>query len=49
LQKQFVVAANGSIVRDFDTLRDFETVSGAKARGGSLSAGRGPVIAGGTR
>ena len=39
-------AADGKIVWDFDTLRDFETVNGVKANGGSLNA-TGPVIAGG--
>ncbi|MBI1785737.1 hypothetical protein HYR69_11390, partial [Candidatus Sumerlaeota bacterium] len=33
-------------VWQFDTLREFETVNGAKAKGGSLSA-IGPVISGG--
>jgi polyvinyl alcohol dehydrogenase (cytochrome) len=36
----------GAIVWDFDTLRDFETVNGVKARGGSIVS-MGPVIAGG--
>jgi polyvinyl alcohol dehydrogenase (cytochrome) len=38
--------SDGKILWDFDTLRDFDTVNGVKARGGSLSA-TGPVIAGG--
>ena len=37
---------DGSVIWEFDSLRDFETVNGVKARGGSLSAG-GPTIAGG--
>jgi polyvinyl alcohol dehydrogenase (cytochrome) len=39
-------AAGGKIVWDFDTLRDFPTVNGVKARGGSLNA-TGPTLAGG--
>ena len=31
---------------DFDTLRDFPTVNGVRAQGGSMSAS-GPVVAGG--
>ncbi len=38
--------ADGALVWDFDTLRDFETVNGVKARGGSLNA-TGPVLAAG--
>jgi polyvinyl alcohol dehydrogenase (cytochrome) len=38
--------ANGSVIWDLDTLRDFETVNGVKAHGGSLSA-TGPTIAAG--
>jgi polyvinyl alcohol dehydrogenase (cytochrome) len=34
------------VVWDFDTARDFETVNGVKARGGSLSAS-GAVLGGG--
>jgi polyvinyl alcohol dehydrogenase (cytochrome) len=34
------------VIWDFDTLRDFTTVNGVKARGGSMSAS-GPVVAGG--
>ncbi len=37
---------DGSVIWDLDTLRDFETVNGAKAHGGSLNA-TGPTIAGG--
>lgn len=36
----------GRLIWEFDTARDFETVNGVKARGGSLS-GSGPVVAGG--
>jgi len=36
----------GRVVWDFDTVREFETVNGVPARGGSLD-GPGPVIAGG--
>ncbi|MBI4908548.1 MAG: PQQ-binding-like beta-propeller repeat protein [Acidobacteria bacterium] len=39
-------ATTGAIIWQFDTLREFETVNGVKAKGGSLSA-TGPVIAGG--
>jgi len=38
--------ANGAVIWDFDTLRDFPTVNGVKAHGGSMSA-TGPVITGG--
>ncbi len=38
--------SDGAPVWDFDTLRDFTTVNGVKARGGSMSAS-GPVVAGG--
>jgi polyvinyl alcohol dehydrogenase (cytochrome) len=38
--------ADGKIVWDFDTAKDFDTVNGVKANGGSLDAG-GPTIAGG--
>ena len=38
--------ATGEVVWDVDTARDYETVNGQKARGGSLD-GPGPVIAGG--
>ena len=36
-------ADNGRIVWDVDTVRDYDTVNGVKARGGSLD-GPGPVI-----
>jgi polyvinyl alcohol dehydrogenase (cytochrome) len=39
-------ARDGSIIWEFDTQREFETVNRVKARGGSLSAG-GPTLAGG--
>jgi polyvinyl alcohol dehydrogenase (cytochrome) len=38
--------ADGKIIWDFDTMREFQTVNGVKAQGGSLDAA-GPVIAGG--
>ena len=38
--------ADGKIIWDYDTLRDFPTVNGVKAHGGSLNA-TGPVIAAG--
>jgi polyvinyl alcohol dehydrogenase (cytochrome) len=37
---------SGSVIWDVDTLHDFETVNGIKARGGSMN-GTGPTIAGG--
>lgn len=39
-------ATDGKLIRDFDTLRDFATVNGVKARGGALNA-TGPTIADG--
>jgi polyvinyl alcohol dehydrogenase (cytochrome) len=39
-------AATGKVIWDFDTLREFPTVNGVKARGGSLNA-TGPTLAGG--
>jgi polyvinyl alcohol dehydrogenase (cytochrome) len=39
-------AEDGGILWDFDTVRDFETVNGVRARGGALS-GPGAVVAGG--
>ncbi len=39
-------AAAGEIIWDVDTARDYETINGQKARGGSLDIA-GPVIAGG--
>jgi polyvinyl alcohol dehydrogenase (cytochrome) len=36
----------GKIIWDFDSLQDFQTVNGVKARGGSINS-MGPVIAGG--
>jgi polyvinyl alcohol dehydrogenase (cytochrome) len=37
---------DGRALWEFDTVRDFETVNGVKARGGTLN-GAGPVVAGG--
>ena len=37
---------DGSVAWDFDTVREFETVNGVKANGGSLNAA-GPTLAGG--
>jgi polyvinyl alcohol dehydrogenase (cytochrome) len=34
---------DGSLIWDYDTLRQYETVNGIKAKGGSLNAA-GPVI-----
>ncbi|MBI3683427.1 MAG: PQQ-binding-like beta-propeller repeat protein [Acidobacteria bacterium] len=39
-------AKSGKVIWEFNTLRDFQTVNGVKARGGSLSA-TGPVLAAG--
>jgi polyvinyl alcohol dehydrogenase (cytochrome) len=39
-------AADGQVLWDFDTAREFATVNGVPARGGSLD-GAGPVVAGG--
>jgi polyvinyl alcohol dehydrogenase (cytochrome) len=39
-------AATGEVIWDADTVREYDTVNGAKARGGSLDVA-GPVIAGG--
>ena len=36
----------GAIIWDFDTVQDFQTVNGVKARGGSIIS-MGPVVAGG--
>jgi len=36
----------GAIIWDFDTVQDFQTVNGVKARGGSINS-MAPVIAGG--
>ena len=38
--------SEGNLLWDFDVLRDFETVNGVPARGGSLNA-TGPTVAGG--
>jgi polyvinyl alcohol dehydrogenase (cytochrome) len=40
-------AADGKLVWQFDTLREFQTVNGVAAKGGSIGAA-GPVVAGGT-
>jgi polyvinyl alcohol dehydrogenase (cytochrome) len=39
-------AKDGSVIWDFDTVRNFETVNGVAAKGGAMDAA-GPVIAGG--
>ncbi|HTR35293.1 MAG TPA: PQQ-binding-like beta-propeller repeat protein [Bryobacteraceae bacterium] len=39
-------AADGKVIWQFDTARDFQTVNGVAARGGSMGAA-GPVVAGG--
>lgn len=38
--------ADGKIIWDYNTLQDFQTVNGVKARGGSMN-GTGPAVAGG--
>ncbi len=40
-------AADGKVVWQFDTVREFQTVNGVAAKGGSIGAA-GPVVAGGT-
>ena len=40
-------AANGSVLWEFDAYRDFETLSGEKARGGSFGGASGPIVANG--
>jgi len=40
-------AADGKVVWQFDTVREFETVNGVAAKGGSIGSA-GPVVAGGT-
>jgi polyvinyl alcohol dehydrogenase (cytochrome) len=37
---------SGKIIWDFDTVQDFQTVNGVKARGGSINS-MGPIVAGG--
>jgi polyvinyl alcohol dehydrogenase (cytochrome) len=37
---------DGTVIWDFDTVREFTTVNGVPGRGGSID-GAGPVIAGG--
>jgi len=39
-------SADGKVLWDFDTMREFDTVNGVKARGGSID-GPGAVVAGG--
>jgi polyvinyl alcohol dehydrogenase (cytochrome) len=39
-------ADTGRVIWDFDTARDFATVNGVKARGGSIDSG-GPAVANG--
>jgi polyvinyl alcohol dehydrogenase (cytochrome) len=39
-------ASDGKVIWQFDTLRDFQTVNGVPAKGGSMGAA-GPVVAGG--
>jgi len=39
-------SAEGKVIWDFDTARDFQAVNGIKARGGSID-GPGPVIVNG--
>jgi polyvinyl alcohol dehydrogenase (cytochrome) len=38
--------ANGKIIWDYDTARDFKTVNGIPGKGGAMDVG-GPVVAGG--
>ena len=39
-------ASNGSVMWDFNTMREFDTVNGVKAKGGSID-GPGAVVVGG--
>ena len=39
-------AEDGKVLWDFDTIREFETVNGVKAKGGAMD-GPGPVVANG--
>ena len=45
-QLRAYATADGTVLWEFDTLRDFDTVNGVKASGGSMS-NAGPTIAGG--
>ncbi|MGD0133952.1 MAG: dehydrogenase, partial [Bryobacteraceae bacterium] len=40
-------ASDGKVVWQFDTVREFQTVNGVAAKGGSIGSA-GPVVAGGT-
>jgi polyvinyl alcohol dehydrogenase (cytochrome) len=40
-------AADGKLLWQFDTMRDFRTVNGVAARGGAISGGAAPVALGG--
>src|SRR3984885_6057147 len=40
-------ASNGKVVWQFDTVREFQTINGVAAKGGSMGSA-GPVVAGGT-
>jgi polyvinyl alcohol dehydrogenase (cytochrome) len=37
-------SATGAVIWEYDTLREFETVGGVRARGGSVGGGAGPVV-----
>ena len=41
-------SATGEVIWNFDTDREFETLSGAPGRGGSFGGGTGPVVVDGT-
>jgi polyvinyl alcohol dehydrogenase (cytochrome) len=38
---------SGRILWQFDTLKEFATINGAKAKGGSIGGGAGPIAYGG--
>jgi polyvinyl alcohol dehydrogenase (cytochrome) len=46
-QVRIFAADSGRILWQFDTLKDFDTVSGAQAKGGSIGGGAGPIAYGG--
>ena len=39
-------SADGKVIWDFDTVREYKTVNGVEARGGTID-GPGPVVVGG--
>ena len=41
-------AKTGKVVWQYDTMQEVATVTGGKAKGGSMGGGNGPVVWGGT-